>query len=216
MKNETGLLTGPLSAAEYERIYRVLHATLDPIARTHVACLAFAVGGAALLNKHHGIEAAAVAGAAVYYVDTRRNFAATFGHFVNHRLASSPKHFHCWIETKSHAIDFMAPIFRESMASAGHPFAVPRRMFQRALSAMATSLDDLGNEGDFALQPDRSMTARLIDDFFEREDRVDWLTACLNWYRPLPLALPLMKLRDSDGSERVITLDDAPMIEGAW
>ena len=206
----------PLSREAYERVYRVLYATLDPTARVEVACLAFAIGGAAILNERHGIKAGVVAGAAIYYVDGRRNSAATFGHFVNHRLASSPKHFHCWVETQSHAIDFMAPIFRESMASAGHPFAVPRRMFQRPLSAMATSLDDLGNEGDFALQPDPALTARLIDDFFERENRIDWLTACLNWYRPLPQALPSMKLRDPDGSERVITIDDAPMIEGAW
>lgn len=216
MSNDPTRPAAPLSAADYERIYRVLHATLEPMARVHVACLAFAVGGAALLTKHHGMKAGVVAGAAVYYLDRADHVAATFGRFVNDRLDASVEHFHCWIQTETHAIDFMAPIFRESLANAGHTFVAPRRMFQRPLSAMVTSLDDLENEGDFALQPDPALTARLIDDFFERENRVDWLTACLNWYRPLPQALPSMKLRDPDGSERVITLDDAPMIEGAW
>lgn len=206
----------PLSAEDYERIFRVLYATLDPTAKVEVACLAFAVGGAAILNERHGIKAGVVGGAAVYYLERRRNLAATFGHFVNHRLASSPKHFHCWIETENHAIDFMAPIFRESMASAGHRFAVPRRMFQRPLSAMATSLDDLGNEGDFALQPDHVLTGRLIDDFFEREERLDWLSACLRWYRVIPEAMPSMKIMGNDKALHEINLDSAPRIEGAW
>lgn len=216
MGNEHKRWDGPLSAADYERIYRLLYATLDPTARVHVACLGFAVGGAALLNERHGIKAGVVAGAAVYYVDRRRNFAATFGHFVNHRLASSANHFHCWIQTESHAIDFMAPIFRESMTSAGHPFAVPRRMFQRPMSAMSASLDDLGAEGDFTLRPDLALTACLVDDFFEREERLDWLTACLQWYRPLPEELPPMKLVGPDRSVKEITLDAAPPIKGAW
>lgn len=205
-----------VSRETYERIYRVLYATLDPTARVEVACLAFAIGGATILNERHRIKAGVVAGAAVYYVDRGRNFAATFGHFANHRLASSSRSFHCWIQTDTHAIDFMAPIFRESMASAGHPFAVPRRMFQRPLSAMAGSLDDLGAEGDFALQPDPDLTARLIDDFFERDERMDWLSACLQWYRAFPESMPPMKISGSEGSSQEVTLDAAPRIEGAW
>jgi hypothetical protein len=36
------------------------------------------------------------------------------------------------METETHIIDFMAPIFPEAFADADQPLHVPRRMFQRA------------------------------------------------------------------------------------
>lgn len=203
----------PLTPEQYVRIYEVLYSTLNPVARVQVACIPFAIGGAMLLNEFHGVKAEFYAGAALYDVGAESQLA--FGKMEDGYFVSSRYSFHCWIETETYAIDLMAPIFRECLAHAGRQIALPRRMFQKLLSVMAEKLSDVRQPGDFALQQDRDLTQLMIDEFLEDEVKVEWLAACRAWYRPYPQPLPTLKLRESDGSVAMVSLN-APSIAGAW
>ena len=126
-----------LPLPDYDRIFRVLHSAIDERSHTGRACVFFAMVGTEILRKYYKLNAVPLTGAAAFAVNAKESSVLTFGRFENDRLISASDAFHCWIECDGFAIDFMAPIFQESMQSSGHQNIVPRRMFQRRLEHMA-------------------------------------------------------------------------------
>src|SRR5438128_1410751 len=121
----------PLSPTAYSRIYEVIYSVLQGTGnRTPRSCMFFSQAGAQIMRQHHGLNARAVAGGAVYRVEPET--AATFGRVTqDNRLDEFDQAaFHCWVESDGVAIDFMAPVFRENLHGSGHESSAPRKMFQ--------------------------------------------------------------------------------------
>lgn len=203
--------------SDYKRIFGVICGVLDERAHTAHACIFFALVGAMILKMKYRIEATPMAGAAVYLVDARSDpkNVSLFGRFENDELVSADDAFHCWIEANGVVVDFMAPLFEDSLRSVGSKIPVPRRMFQKPKSQMACSLSDLRDEGDFLLQPNRILSKQLFQAFAGRPVSVDLLNVCLAWYTRPPKSLPQMSIQNDLGEVYPLKLK-GPAIDGIW
>src|SRR5690606_13763361 len=109
----------------------------------------------------------------------------------------------------------MAPIFNESIAGKGYPSAVPRKMFQRPLSAEAESIDELHAPGDYFTVPYAELTDELVDSLLGRPTNVDLLNTADRWFKKYPRKLDNLSLLNDLGEVHKLTLS-APRISGAW
>lgn len=204
-----------LSLPEYERIFQVIYSVLDGRARIAHACLFFSWVGTKILEQKHRIPARPVAGAAAYLADEKISHCVLLGRITNDALTSSRTAFHSWIESEGIVIDFLAPLFEDSLRDDGHQVTVPRRMFQKPRSEMAGNLNDLRREGDFLLVDNPSLTHELFDKFTQRPGQMDLANACLTWYEPYPTALRPMLLTNDLGESYPLRFT-GPAITGAW
>lgn len=210
-----------LTLFEYQRMHRVIASVLNSVeANTPRACLFFAVAGAYLIETFHKRPARPVAGAAFFRVNDETGFTMSFGRFESEigigTVSSDEEAFHCWIESDGMVIDLMAPIFQESVRSAGRSESVTRKMFQRPSSAMSQSPYELEREGDFFFQPDLSLGVSLLKGFMSQLANGDLVKVCEYWYRPYPKTIPSsIQMGSDDGSLRDIQLGPVELV-GAW
>lgn len=205
-----------LPFADYCRMFRVIYSVLDGRAHTHRSCIFFAVAGTLLLRRHYKLNALPVAGAARYRVGADKALAATFGQIEGDRLIATPEAFHCWVECDGYAIDFMAPIFPESLAATGLQEAIPRRMFQRRSADMAATSAALSHDGAFSLFPDQQRTMEVIQNFDAKHASGDLANTCAHWYRRPPKKIsPTLDVANGAGEVRRLTLH-GPEISGVW
>lgn len=171
-----------LPLTEYNRIHQVAHGVLKgvPDATPEKACLFFASFGGFVLNQKYKIKARVVGGAFSFCVG--ENDIAVFGRLHDYQLMSRHDAFHMWLQTETHIIDFMAPIYREAFSE--HPGAaiLPRKMMQRPLTDEAESPDALKQPGDFRYHPDAELTDQLLDSFLGKRANADLLQIAIAWY----------------------------------
>lgn len=201
---------------DYERIFRVIYSVIDDHANTAHACIFFSMAGAAILRKKYKLEATAVAGAAAFAIHGESGTVSTFGRFRDGELVSAEESFHCWVQCQGVIIDFLAPLFAESLKTYGHNIAVPRRMFQKPLAEMACSVHDLRGEGAFFLRPNLDLTRELYRSFSERPMNADLVNVCLAWYaRPPKRLSTTMGMLDDEGKTYYLS-QKGPRLEGVW
>jgi hypothetical protein len=203
-----------LTLPEYGRIYEVIYSVLEGRANTPFACIFFASAGALILNKHYKIPARALAGAFLLCTDPAPS-AISIAKNEDGKVTSDRDGFHMWVQTETHVIDFMAPIFNESIAGKGYPNSVPRKMFQRPLSAEAESIDELSAPGDYFTMPNIELTGELVDSLLDRPTNVDLLNAVDRWFKKYPKKLEDLSLLNDLGEVHKLALS-APRISGAW
>lgn len=203
-----------LTLPEYRRIYEVIYSVLEGRANTPFACMFFAAAGALILNKHYRIPARAVAGAFLLCTDPAPSV-ISIAKNDDGMVTSDRDGFHMWVQTETHVIDFMSPIFNEAVKGKGYPGTVPRKMFQRPLSAEVESIEQLRAPGDYFTIPDIELTSELIDSLFDRPANVDLLNAVERWFKKYPKKLDELSLLNDLGEIYKLTLR-APAISGAW
>lgn len=120
-----------------------------------------------------------------------------------------------WIQTETHAIDFMTPIFKESIKSSGNGMTVPRKMFQRPLSEETDLIEELTKPGDYFTIPNPELTKELIDSFTDRDGNMDLVLAADRWFEKYPKKMDDLSLMDDLGKVHKLILS-APPIKGAW
>lgn len=201
--------------ADYQRAFRVIYSVLESVqARTNKACIFFSVAGATLLRKFYKKQAFPVAGSAFYQINSVPRNVISLSQLDDGVPHSSIDSFHCWIYCEGYAVDFMAPIFGEALASADGSFECPRRMFQKDLSQMPMSFDDFRSAGSFYLQSNMELTQQIITSFPIAS--VDLVNFCLDWYTKPPKSIATSKLLgDSDGNVTNIALSTLEVV-GAW
>jgi hypothetical protein len=203
---------------DYLRIFNMTRAILDGTdADTFKACIFFSTVGAAILQKCYRKNATAVAGAAVYHVSSTPPNGLAFAHIdPDGKVSCSDTRFHAWVQCDNMAIDFAAPLFPEYYAEFGSPGLVPRKMFQKPLTAMAPMGDGFARPGDFYLQPDHQRTAEIRESFASSLEKQDLVNACLTWYRRPPLTMP-NQLKLVDDQSDIVTFRMRQMqVSGAW
>lgn len=204
--------------ADYQRIFRVTHSVLQSVeADIPAASFFFSVTAAQILKKFYKRNAFPVAGAAFCLINGEGG-ALSFGVLGDDAQAVSSNHdaFHTWVQCDGYAIDFMAPVFQELLAAAGHPLPVPRRMFQKDLTRMSASPTALATPGDFFLAPDLQLTRELLQQFMGKKALTNLSQVCIDWYRKPPKAMPEdLALQGEDGEIARIRINPIA-VEGVW
>lgn len=172
-----------------------------------------------LIRQFYQLKAIPVAGAAAYFVGSRsvgdEGIASTFGKIENGQLVSSPEQFHCWIECDGLFIDFMAPIFQENLQARGMTdVIIPRRIFQKPLTAMLPTIPDEFHEGGFHLVRSLERLEAMRESVTSQRGE-DLLNLCLHWYRRPPAQMDVQFAVGSSEGETVFTLK-GPDVDGFW
>lgn len=204
-----------MTLREYNRIYQVADGVLSAVTRSEKACIFFACFGAMVLNKHYKIPAQAVAGGFALCVSDGPKV-AFFGQQGDGRVVTSMDGFHMWVQTETHIIDFMAPIFPEAFAYADGTLKVPRRMFQRKRAFEARNLDALNAPGDYFTLPDPELTELLVDRFLNRAMDTDLLLVADRWFGDRrKIQSKSFVMGDSEGRPHSLALPSTVAV-GAW
>lgn len=203
-----------LTLPEYRRIYEVIYSVLDGRANTPHACTFFAIAGAFILKEHYKIHARPIAGAFLLCVDTTPAV-ISIAKNEDGMVTSDLDGFHVWVQTETHVIDFMAPIFAESMRDKDFPYPIPRKMFQRPFSTEVESIDALRKPGDYLTLPNIELTNDRVQSFMERPSCMDLLEAVNRWFKRYPKKLDELSLLNDLGEIQRLVLH-APSISGAW
>lgn len=200
-----------IKQSDYHRIYRVIHSLLtannaDPA----TASMYFATFGAFILEHHFKLKAKPRGGLAAY------NLGGALMLFADHRddghVTGAGENFHCWVEADGWAIDFMAPAFPQTAPE----LAVPAKMFQRPLSAMANGINDLKQSGDFFYQVEAEAMSRRFADWHKHGAIGDLASVAAGWFRKSPRQMPAsLSVSDRDGRARTIALS-GNMLAGSW
>jgi Protein of unknown function (DUF2026) len=208
-----------IASADFCRISRVISTVLTAAgAETEGACTFFAIAGAAILRTHYKLEAMPVAGAAAYAVGFGRDHdvVATFGKLEGDHFFATSEAFHCWIECNGVVLDFMAPIFEENLRSSGIDASVPRRVFQKPLTAMNATLPQEFREGAFYLVPSRELTEGIYERFRNGNLAQDLVNVCLHWFRRPPKPMDeVFGMLDEKGTLTALKLQPLD-ISGCW
>lgn len=203
-----------LPMAEFNRIHQVIHGAIRAEGNPGQACTFFACIGALILNKHYGMKARAVAGGFAMCVEPEKNI--FFGRDAGGRIELDTDAFHMWIQTPTHIIDFMSPLFHEAFSEVQSEVSIPRKMFQKRHEDEAASLDDLNRPGDFYVLPDTELTERLIDSILERTLNRDFFHIVDCWFgKRRCKQRPTMAIASNDGVIRELRLP-ATVARGAW
>ncbi|NUU00952.1 DUF2026 family protein [Herbaspirillum robiniae] len=205
--------------ADYQRIFRVVHSVLQSVeADIPAASFFFSVTAAQILKKFYKRNAFPVAGAAFYLINQEGGGALSFGTLGEDARSVSSNHdaFHTWVQCDGYAIDFMAPVFQELLAAAGHALPVPRRMFQKSLGRMSADVPALSAPGDFHLAPNLELTRELLQQFMAKKALTNLSQVCIDWYRKPPKSMPDdLALQGGEGEVSRIKLI-ATAIDGVW
>lgn len=200
-----------IKQSDYHRIYRVIHSLLSANnADPATAAMYFSTFGAFILEHHFKIKAKPKGGLAAY------NLGGTLMLFADHRedgyVTGAGENFHCWVEADGWVIDFMAPAF----AQAAPELAVPPKMFQRPLSAMASGINDLKQSGDFFYQVEAEAMSRRFADWHKHGAIGDLASVAAGWFRKSPRQMPgSLVIGNNDGETKTVTLS-GNMLVGSW
>lgn len=207
-----------LPFADYQRVFRVIKTVLDGVeANTPNACVFFSIVGATILQEIYKKKCVPIAGAAIFALDDgHQNTILTFGRINAGQLQGSKQSFHCWILCENQVIDFMAPIFRESLHSGGFPINCARKMFQKPLAEMVPDHTDVSLPGHFYLEANLELTREILHNFGSRVSNRDLTDVCLHWYKKPPKTIQKnLAMASDDGSLMNMKLSELELI-GAW
>lgn len=171
----------PLTLSEYNRVHQTARGVLDGVPAPERSCIFFAVYGTYILKKHYKIPARPIAGGFALCVDDEPSVMC-FGKVDGGRIVAASDGFHMWVQTPTHIIDFMAPIFREALGNSLPGVVVPRKMLQRPTGTEATTHNGMKATGDFITLPDPELTQALIRDFVAVQANKDLLLIAEEWF----------------------------------
>jgi len=200
-----------IKQTDYHRIYRVINSLLiNENADPATASMYFSTFGAFILEHHYKFKAKPKGGLAAYNLDGKLIL------FADHRedghVTGAGENFHCWVEADGWAIDFMAPAFSQ----AAHELSVPAKMFQRPLSDMAASLNEMPQSGDFFYKSEPEATARRFADWRKHAMIGDLASVAAGWFRKSPKQMQSsISVGDHTGKSRTIPLM-GNALTGSW
>jgi len=152
-------------------------------------------------------------GAAYIKIDEKTDAALAFAHPDFRYCNSDSDHFHCWIETDNHFIDFTAPVYSKYPNT---PAFKQKYMFQKSKSAMNESHLELIKSGDFYFEVNRSLTNSQLLNGAESTKLMDFAEIAKAWTRASKKTLQMdFKIQASDGE--IISLKASNLsLEGIW
>jgi hypothetical protein len=183
---------------EYQKIFRILHG-IHEFANEgeRPSCQFYSTVGAYILGSIYGVNASPRMGAAYIKVDEANDFALAFAHPDFRYCNSDSEHFHCWIETDNHYIDFTSPVYSSYPNT---PTLKQRYMFQKPKLAMSESHLDLDNNGDFYFEVNPGLTATQMLSGAESTKLMDFAEIARGWVQASKKSLQKnFNIQASDG-----------------
>lgn len=197
-----------LPLADYERITRTIKTVLDSEdAVTAHCCQFFSLMGAAILFTHYKIAARPMFGAAFVLLNEASRDTLTYGKLECGCASSDPDHYHAWIDTGEHVIDFMAPLYGDAMRTRGYIEDVPRWMLQRQKSTLAGHHYDLERQGDCHFLANPVLSQHMVQYFLKEPMYRDLIEITTRWYRKPPNTMMPLQTMSSSGKVRRMPLD---------
>lgn len=204
----------PLSLLDYQSIFRVLYGTHEHFnAGERPSCQFYNVVGAYILRDIYGIKAYPRMGAAFIKVDEATGHALAFAHPDFRYSNSDSKHFHCWVETETHYIDFTAPVYGD------YPSAIKinqRFMFQKPKLQMSYSHLELEKAGDFFFDVNLELTKAQLQVGANSTSVQDFAGIAMKWAKDSKKALLKKFTIQSDTGERITLKASEISVSGAW
>lgn len=199
---------------EYQKVFQILHGAHEYAnAGSRPSCQFFNTAGAHILQDVYGIYARPRMGAAFIKVNEENGGALAFAHPDFSVCNSDSNHFHCWIETDKHFIDFTAPVYSNYPSSLN---IKQRFMFQKSKSAMCESHLELDKNGDFYFEANLELTKAQLRLGAESTQFLDFAEIAKRWSQFSKKSLQKeFRIQSSDGP--IITLKASSMgLEGVW
>ncbi len=204
-----------LTLSEYNRIHQVARGVIEGLGTAEQSCIFFAVFGAYILETRYKIPATAVGGNLALCISGEPKV-AFFGRDEGGRIVADSDGFHMWVQTETHIIDFMAPIFPEAFAGMLGDTVIPRKMLQRSIASEANDLDSLKATGDFLTLPSRELTHTLLERFGKRPATSDLIHIAETWFgTPKSKQLPTFAMINDLGKVTNLKLP-ADVATGSW
>ncbi|MGV1870025.1 DUF2026 family protein [Agrobacterium rosae] len=200
-----------IKQTDYHRIYRVINSLLiNENADPTTASMYFSTFGAFILEHHYKVKAKPKGGLASYNLDGKLILFADHGD--DGHVTGAGENFQCWVEADGWAIDFMAPTFTQ----AARDLSVPSKMFQKPLSSMAPSINDLAKSGDFFYKSEPEASARRFADWRKQAMIGDLATIAAGWFRKSPRQMQTsISVSDNKGQSSIIPLSGNSLV-GIW
>lgn len=222
----------PISVEDFARIHGVIRGVLSgqnvPAADIAKSCVFFALAGAYLLHRKHGLNALPVAGAGFVAV-SERNDALDILCFAKRddesgEWCSDTDAFHAWIEVTTDderrwIIDLTSPLYPESIRKQ-HPASRPGfKAFMRPIGEMLSHPDYFSEEGvvgDFFMERSKAHTAYMMQRAAKDRQLGDLVDIANDWYVRAPAPLrAYLAIRSDDGQVRELRFKP-PRLAGLW
>ena len=221
----------PLSLDDYARIHgivlTVLAGTGVRITDIQKSCIFFALAGAYLLERKHGLRSNPQAGAA-FLVVGKRNDTLDILTFAKRDDAegewySDESAFHAWVEVvtddgQQWLIDFTAPMYPDAIRRLALGAAAPSKAFVRSKAEMLSHPDELpfASPGDFFLHPSSTHTAQMMQRAARDAQLGDLMDLINHWYVRCPAKIaPSLHMGSNAGTTRRLTFTQ-PRLAGYW
>ena len=207
-----------LNDKDYDRAYKVINSIIiSEGGNPATSCIFFAAFGAAIISHHYKLSTTVKSGLAVYHFgsDDADNDRIAFGKKLNNgRLSGEYESFHCWIEVNGWVVDFMTPAFRDLPNVSAK---VPSKIFQKPLTEMATSYNDIKKVGGFYLESaQKESTIKHMAILSTSRAYKDLESICVQWFKKEPeKILPGIITTDAKGAPRAVLLHGFTA-EGCW
>jgi len=207
-----------VTQSEFNLISTAIQALLIKTAHTkklEASCIHFASFGAAIMKHQLNISCRTVAGAwFLHHPDGQRVLG--FGKKEGDNIRTKKTGFHMWVQTKTHIIDFMSPLYPEIFSEAHSAAPIQRRMLQIPLEDDAQNKEDF-NQGDPLMAlPDARLTRVLGEGLAKDIGSEDLIKALLRWWPNLQKQPYSSLVLATNRGERLEILPTGHQANGIW
>ena len=205
-----------LTIDEYELVYKVVSSLGDKYSHgAGSSCQFYNVNAAFIINNLFNIKARAVMGSS-FILLTEDRFILSFAEKRGNQFYSSPKGFHCWVETENFFIDFTAPEYSETAAAKQYKKVLPKKMFQKNKLSMSPGPYSLNDVGDFYFSENVELTRDLTNVINATPGSSDIAELSLCWAKEmLNKNITSLPLTNGSGEVMNIKLIDSNLVS-AW
>ena len=124
--------------------------------------------------------------------------------------------FHMWIQTETHIIDLMSPMYPEIFPAANSPSPLRRRMLQLPKKDDAKSWEEFQQGAPLMAAPNEELTDALLDKVTNDQRCMDLAGAALHWWPKLIADPKAILALYPDGGECLAIARTGHSAEGVW
>jgi len=175
----------------------------------------FSMFGAVIVMGKLGVPCSPVAGD--WYIH-HPNGQAVLGIGRADRKRAEPNlaGFHAWIQTETHIIDLMSPMYPEIFTAANSLSPVPRKMLQVPRTDDANNWEEFRQGAPLMAVPNEELTDALLEKVASDQRCDDLAGALLHWWPKLKADSKAILALYPDGGEGLVIARTGHTAKGGW
>jgi len=175
----------------------------------------FSMFGTVIVMGQLGIPCSPVAGDwYIHHPDGQRVLG--IGKSVGKRTNPNWAGFHTWIQTETHIIDLMSPMYPEIFPAANSPFPLQRRMLQLPRKDDAKNWEEFQQGAPLMTVPNEELTDALLAKVADDQRCEDLAGALVHWWPKLKEDTKATLALYPDGGEGLAIARTGHSAEGVW